>query len=89
MPDRRRVEVSPRIHWVLWLLLAVMAVPSGAWAQADARALPEATINRLDSGERPLSPELLGHPTLLVLSFQRDQLEDLKSWMQVDAAICP
>ncbi|MBJ93933.1 MAG: hypothetical protein CMP23_05585 [Rickettsiales bacterium] len=68
--------------------LALFASPAQVSAQGKSLDLPDTKIRPIGGDDVSLTSQLAGHATLLVLSFERDQLDDLKSWMSVDRELC-
>lgn len=86
------MDKSNRTFCTLILALGVvglmLASPADLVAQQSNLELPETKIRLIGGDDVSLAGQLAGHPTLLVLSFEREQLDDLKSWMTIDSTLC-
>ncbi|HCP46694.1 MAG TPA: hypothetical protein DIU15_11660 [Deltaproteobacteria bacterium] len=70
------------------ILSLLIVSPTDVAAQQSSLQLPKTEVRLLGGEDVNLATQLAGHPTLLVLSFERDQVDDLKSWMAVDRELC-
>ena len=69
-------------------LAPALLLASPGLAANDSILLPDVSMRMLDGLETSLQAATQGHPSLLVLSFQRNQRADMESWMVVDEETC-
>ena len=72
---------------ILLAFLAVSALSGKAAAEAGPRVVPELSGYFLDGREISIPADLMGAPTLLVVSREDTEAQDVESWRQVAAQI--